>query len=76
MPPIEKNPMDDLLKIPFSEVINNIIPTHVYIKVILENQIEILALLQNKQAEEVRIDVMNKLDKSFQETVENMTKTL
>lgn len=76
MPESEANPMDKLLMIPLSEGINVIPIMHVTLNVILQNQIEIIALLKNKDVEVVREDVMEKMDATFKKLIDDMPKTI
>lgn len=72
----EYNPMLELIKIPFSETLGSVHIIRALATTLLENQIQIIALLTAKPEKQVRADVLEKLDKELKKIIDTSIKTV
>lgn len=74
--PEEKNPADDLLKVPFSEVTKSVLYNQMLSSTILKLQIRIIAKIESRDVDEVEREVDELLKDIAKKTIDNLPKTL
>lgn len=74
--PEEKNPADELLKVPQSEVAVSVLITQAISSTILQNQIRIIAKLEGKSEEEVGEEVQKKVEANYKKAINSLRKTI
>lgn len=74
--PEEKNPADELLKIPFSEVGAYVMTNQAISITNMQLNIRIIAKLEGRDEEDVKKEVGDMLDKNFYNILDKSKKTL
>jgi hypothetical protein len=74
--PEEKNPADELLKVPFSEVSKSVILNQAISSTILQLQIRIISNLEGRDLEDVKKEVTEIFEVEAKKTIDNLPKTL
>lgn len=74
--PEDKNPADELLKIPFSEISKSVLVNQAITTTIFKLQIRIIAQLEGKEIEEVQKEVNDIFDEVAKKTMDSFNKTI